>query len=368
MSEVMQNGHVIVRYEKPSPWKSCNFIEELLVSEFDEPRFWIQDREELLPQDTRTLIISDHRWIGKKKLALLRKHPRLQIFFYLYGDFTLRLGDFNEHMDALKTHDVNLVVASESQKRLVSNIYPEYAELLIVRPYPFDQKKFSFDLKLRESFREKYILGNDEIYGFCGRLSRQKGVLELMASFLKNTGRDASLILAGPLRPHPFWQFSAEEDPGFVSEFHKLTKLGGKRITWIQELPHEDMPAFYSAIDTYISLSYFHDEDFNLTLSEALAAGRKCVVTAWGGHFRCADNSAVNFVPMDLSGNFVRPNTRKLESYFAGEELPDQRGRMELIGLTDAERKYVRRNPHFLRAQDNSFNRDLYYKIYSSYL
>ncbi len=136
----------------------------------------------------------------------------------------------------------------------------------------------------RKSFREKHNLGDANILGFSGRISRQKGMLELMMTFLKSEVV-GTLVLLGPIHSHSFWQFDESDDTSFAQEFGRLLSVGEGRIKWIEEVDHKEMPAFYSAIDTYISMSYFHDEDFNLTLSEALAAKRPAIVTAWGGYF-----------------------------------------------------------------------------------
>jgi glycosyltransferase involved in cell wall biosynthesis len=367
MPQAKPNGEVIVRYPNPSHWKSCNIIEEGLSKSNTNATLWLQDGKAQIPPDCKKLIVSDHRWLRNSNLSQVSRLSGLRIEFYLYGDFTLRISEFISHMEAFQFHDVGLIVASDSQKRLVAAIFPEFENFLLVKPYPFDEKKFHFSQTKRETFRKKYGLGEEKIWGFAGRISRQKGVMELMKTFLDPKLQLAGkLILLGPVHAHPFWQFNQEEDNSLAGEFRKILSIAGDRILWIPEVPYEEMPDFYSAIDTYVSLSYFHDEDFNLTLSEALAAGREAIVSAWGGHWRESENSLVRLVAMDVSGDVARPDVNSFKEALSGSR--NSLKRMISRPLTAEEIKIVRTNPHFLKRGDDHFNRELYFKIYSSYL
>lgn len=67
--------------------------------------------------------------------------------------------------------------------------------------------------------------------------------------------------------------------------FQELPTSIQKRIFFKGSVPHKDLNLFYNAADLFVSLSLHHDEDFGMSVAEAMATGLPCVLTDWGGIF-----------------------------------------------------------------------------------
>jgi glycosyltransferase involved in cell wall biosynthesis len=360
----------ITKYNSPSPWKSCELIQDQFLKKNQGLYQWNQSSGEKLPAEVERLLITDHRWLAPAHLKEMGDRPRMKVTLHLYGDFTVRLSDFQNHMKAFTRHDVELVVASAAQKKLVAKIFPEYAEIISVHPYPCDLDRFSYSAGKRKEFRDKLGIREEEsLFGFCGRISAQKGIVELLKTILdlgeKFSGK---LLLAGPVHEHPFWQYESTSDGTFLRTLEKLKALSSEKVIFTGELSRDELPAFYSAIDTFVSPGHFHDEDFNLTLSEAIAARKPCLVSRWGGHHRLTGHPLAKFINMRETETTYRVNEESLAAAILGVQDTTVSPVPDRLPLTPAELQRVRTQENFLRDPSGKFDVEFYRRIYSAYL
>lgn len=122
----------------------------------------------------------------------------------------------------------------------------------------------------RKEVREEYCISNSAIvFGYCGRITRDKGLNELFAAFkivtenLQN-GKEAYLMIIG-------------------RNDHAET-INQDLFEWAKSSPHvkftgfqSNVSKFYSALDVFTSLSY--REGFGLVVIEAAAMGVPGIVT-----------------------------------------------------------------------------------------
>lgn len=118
----------------------------------------------------------------------------------------------------------------------------------------------------RNEVRSQYgIKPDDFVFGYCGRITRDKGMNELFAAFrelLKE--REAYLMIIG-----------AYDNPETIDP---------ELFQWAQECPRviftgrtNNVPKYYSALDVFMSLSY--REGFGLVVIEAAAMGVPGIVS-----------------------------------------------------------------------------------------
>ncbi|MFL5785528.1 MAG: glycosyltransferase family 4 protein [Bacteriovoracaceae bacterium] len=360
----------ITRYNSPSSWKSCELIQEQFLKKNQGLYQWNQNSGEKLPEKIEGLFITDHRWLTPTHLKELGHCRSMKVTLYLYGDFTVRLRDFQNHMKALSGHEVSLVVASDAQKKLVTKIFPEHADKISVVPYPCELDQFSFSPEKRKAFRKKIGLGEEEfLLGFCGRISAQKGIIELVKTVLELGDQfQGKLLLAGPVHEHPFWQYESTSDGSFLRTLEKLKALCETKVIFLGELSRDELPFFYSAIDTFVSSGHFHDEDFNLTLSEAIAARRPCLVSRWGGHHRLDGNPLVKFINMRETDTIYCISEESLAAAITGKEDSTVSPVPEDRPLSPEQLHRVHTQENFLRDDSGKFDIELYRRIYSAYL
>jgi D-inositol-3-phosphate glycosyltransferase len=108
---------------------------------------------------------------------------------------------------------------------------------------------------------------------FVGRLSTEKGVLDLVQAWYSLARTDAVLALVGPDMPSHPWN-AGPEARAFV-DAHGL----GDRVRF--EGPAEDTAPFYRAADLFVQPSHF--EAFGISAIEAMASGVAVVAARVGG-------------------------------------------------------------------------------------
>ncbi len=118
----------------------------------------------------------------------------------------------------------------------------------------------------RQDIRTQYnISSNATVFGYCGRLTRDKGVNELIAAFQEiSKNKDTYLFLIGG--------------------YDHAETIEPKLMNWAKESQKviftghvNDVPRYYSALDVFLSLSY--REGFGLVVIEAAAMGVPGIVT-----------------------------------------------------------------------------------------
>ena len=118
----------------------------------------------------------------------------------------------------------------------------------------------------RNEIRQKYGIDKDAcVFGYCGRITRDKGMNELFAAFrevLKK--RSAYLMIIG-----------SYDNPETINQ---------ELFNWAKSCPQviftgrtNEVPKYYSALDVFVSLSY--REGFGLVVIEAAAMGVPGIVS-----------------------------------------------------------------------------------------
>jgi glycosyltransferase involved in cell wall biosynthesis len=108
---------------------------------------------------------------------------------------------------------------------------------------------------------------------FVGRLSTEKGVLDLLEAWRLLDARDAWLVLVGPDMPAHPWD-AGEKARAFVAT-HQL----GERVKLYG--PSTDTAPLHRAADLFVQPSHF--ESFGISVIEAMASGVPVVAAEVGG-------------------------------------------------------------------------------------
>ena len=115
----------------------------------------------------------------------------------------------------------------------------------------------------RAEIREKYGIAADEfVYGFVGRVTRDKGVNEILEAFSQIDG--AKLLMVGP-----------QEEADTLNQSLYQSSLADDRIVYTGSV--NDVEKYYSAIDVLLLPSY--REGFGNVAIEAAAMGTPAIVS-----------------------------------------------------------------------------------------
>ena len=132
----------------------------------------------------------------------------------------------------------------------------------------------------RKQVREQYNIPSDAVvFGWCGRITRDKGHNELFAAFreLNKTDKSTRLMMVGA-------NDNVETiDKELFEWAHQCPE-----VIFVGRVPREDVSKYYSAMDVFCSLSY--REGFGLVVIEAAAMQLPGIVTDVPGQIDTHEN------------------------------------------------------------------------------
>ncbi len=170
-----------------------------------------------------------------------------------------------------------------------------------------DTKKFRPSSEVRADFRERlgYVDG-DFVILFAGRLTKSKGIYELIETFAQLLGyyRSLKLLLVGPL----FEKAKLKKH---------IRKYGIKRsVSLTGSVSHAEIPGYMNAADAFVLPSWM--EGLPNVVMEACACERPVVASAVGGIPEIIDNNITGFLVNPRSASDL---TEKLRFVIANREV-----------------------------------------------
>lgn len=190
---------------------------------------------------------------------------------------------------------------------------------IAVVPYGIDTGRF---VPTPSDLRATWGAGDDTVLLFVGRMEARKGIEALTAAFAALARRrdDVRLVLAGPDTAAPGrpsqWQWMTEQ--------WAAAGVGPDRYRLLGTVPHESLPAVYSAADVMVAPSPY--EPFGLVYLEAMACGAVPVGCEAGG--------APEVIEDGVTGVLIAPNDAEALA-LALERLvvaPEARRRLSAAG------------------------------------
>lgn len=193
-----------------------------------------------------------------------------------------------------------------------------------------DVQKYELSRKAswRKEVRQEYGISEKAIvFGYCGRITRDKGLNELFAAFKKVTetlpnGKETNLMIIG------------SDD--------RAETINKDLFNWAKSSPYvkftgytNNVPKYYSALDVFVSLSY--REGFGLVVIEAAAMGIPGIVTDVIGQVDTIDHMKTGY---SVPGHDVEHVVEAMNFYINN---PDKAAQMGVIARKTVEEKYEQR-------------------------
>ncbi|MBC77069.1 MAG: hypothetical protein CME64_13730 [Halobacteriovoraceae bacterium] len=255
-----------------------------------------------------------------------------EITFHVYGDFTLYLRSWKACEHFLVGRKIKFVCASDKQAKLIKKFLSN--DCVSVSPFPVDSNEFKFSDQNKSIVREKHGLKEDDfIFLYTGRLSEQKKSKEMIENFLeclveKKLPMNCKLLIAGKFDNlgTPY----LEEDQLLGEYFRKTQKVLNRfpeeisrNVILIGNIPNASLVDYYNCADRFVSFSCYHDEDYGMSVAEALMSGLPCLLTDWAGYssFKIPElDGATVHIPVKLGEKRAEYNKhsamQELESCF----------------------------------------------------
>lgn len=192
--------------------------------------------------------------------------------------------------------------------------FPHTVDRAIYHPLGEDQRRSARNLR--------GIAEGQALVLFVGRMSREKGVNELLDAWERLSPQDAVLVLVGPGMPGHQWDCSE-----MVERHAAQPHL---RVRWVGHAAQEEVAAWMQIADLAVQPSHF--EAFGIAAAEAMACGLPVVASDVGG-FR-------DYVQDGVNGRRVPPRDAQALADAMGSLLLDRdlRSRLSLGAIATAER------------------------------
>ncbi len=188
-----------------------------------------------------------------------------------------------------------------------------------------DVSRYDLSMKplWRKQYREKYgIPESSTVFGYCGRITRDKGLNELFGAFkelFETKNADAYLMIIG-----------ANDHAETINQDLLVWAKGNNRVIFTGYT--KEVPQHYSALDVFCSLSY--REGFGLVVIEAAGMGVPAIVTDCPGQWDTITNGKTG---LHVPGHKVEEVVDAMEFYINN---PEKTREMGVQARKDVEEKY----------------------------
>ncbi|WP_181919751.1 glycosyltransferase family 4 protein [Bacillus sp. AW] len=265
-----------------------------------------------------------------------------QIILHLHNDY---LNENIKKCEEILGKCHRVFVVSEYIKKCVLTIKNSESQKIKVIKNCTDTEIFNPSAHLideRNQLRSKYGIKKDDIVLlFSGRLTKTKGVKELIESFSKIKEKNIKLLIAGSS-----W-YGVNTKVKYVRELEILTKSLSDKIVFTGFVPYKELAKVHAIADMALVPSIW-EEPAGLVVIEAMSSSLPLIITNSGGMPEYVNDECAIIVERD---------NNLIESLKKGiEELIHSKVKREKMG--EAGRKHV----------VELFNKEQYYNDFCKYL
>lgn len=245
-----------------------------------------------------------HLWLGKARRTVITYHSdivRQRNLLRFYKPFLWRL-----------LAKADRIIASSDHYLKGSLYLSRHADKSTVIPYGIDLKRFTSPPADAGAIRKRH---GSPLLLFVGRLRYYKGLQYLLEAM---RDIEARLLIVGKGPMEKEW-------------LNLATGLGlAKRVTFMGEVPEEELPLYYHACDIFVLPASERSEAFGIVQLEAMASGKPVVCTELG--------TGTSYVNIDGQTGLVVPPRDPAALAGAIERLLSDPGLREEMGQRARER------------------------------
>lgn len=247
--------------------------------------FYSRKVSKLINNDTYDYIVVENNMYTYKKIYSLVGN-KSKFIFHLHNDIG-KTDKPKELCKYISDTSYKVIACSNFLKdkfNLITN--SNKAEVLY---NSIDLKDFNYDETGRNIIRKQYNLkDNDYVFGYVGRISQEKGILELVQAFKKFLERtnvnDCYLIIVGSI-----WYNQVSHNKYSLDIQKNITGIE-KYIKFVGEVPNGKIKEYMSSMDCVV-IPTVCEEAFGMVSIEAMACERPVIASNSGGLVEIVDSS-----------------------------------------------------------------------------
>lgn len=245
-----------------------------------------------------------------------------KIFFHIHSDY---LNEKSYQIDKIINNcDYFIAVSNFIKKRL--ELVTNDKSKVIVLPNAIDVKRYQNEKEIAERsvIRKKYgFTENDNVIIFCGRLSHEKGCLELLQA--AETIPNCKVLIVGGEN------FNSNIQTDYVKKLKVVANKMPDRVIFTGYINHIDIAKYMHAADIAVVPSVCNEAS-SLTLLEFRACGLPTIATNIGGIVENCNSEST--IKVNLNNDFIN-NLRKAIELLCQNK--DKRCSMKTFALLNIE-------------------------------
>ncbi len=188
----------------------------------------------------------------------------------------------NEEMIPYLARCRKILAVSDYVKNLLYETVPQFADTEIVKVVngikitKYDDGQLQ---KIRAAMREKYSIGQDEtVFLFCGRVSPEKGVLEMTRAYASVIPKlkKSKLIIVGSASS------GSDKQNNYYKQIKSVAQKYPNEIIMTGYIDHKDVGKYHAMSDVLVVPSIM-DDPAPLTVLEGMSAGMYLLASRVGG-------------------------------------------------------------------------------------
>lgn len=201
---------------------------------------------------------------------LIKDKVDAELIYHMHNDFN-EWDKTEENYRKIANTASKILVVSEYIKNRVNSV--EKTDKVRVLYNAIDTAIYNNTVQLKNEYN---IDNKDIVVGYCGRITREKGILELVKAIKKiDTNKNVKLLIVGSQ-----WYEKLYEDKYVLKLKEEINPIKDK-VIFTGYIKQEDMPKVYNTLDIVVIPSLW-EEPFGCVAIEAMAAGKPLVVAKSG--------------------------------------------------------------------------------------
>lgn len=286
------------------------------------------------------IVVENNMFVYMSVYKSLKNKKNIPLIYHMHNDFNSTDKTTDNYKFIANSAEKILTVSNYIKKRVSgvlnnNNIYVLYNSI--------DNKLYVPDKAI--SLREKYNFKNEDIIiGYTGRITPEKGILELVKAFKKIiTKKSIKLLIVGSQ-----WYGKLEKDKYFDNLNNEIQSIQGD-VLFTGLISQNDMPNVYKTMDILVVPSMC-EEAFGCVAIEGMAMEKPIIVAKSGGLTEIVKS---NF------GYIIEKNEKFID------ELSKK---MELLVNDDEKRIEYGKNAKLEFDNIENYHKDKYYDNFSDYI
>lgn len=258
-----------------------------------------------------TIVVENNMFVYN----LIKDKVNTKLIYHMHNDFNSWDKTKENYKKIAKTASKILVVSKYIKNRVNSVEKTDKVEILY---NAIDTQLYNTN-NVRDE-KEKYNIDNkDIVVGYCGRITEEKGILELIKAIKSiRTSKNVKLLIAGSQ-----WYDNLKKDKYMMKIEEEIKEIENK-VIFTGYVKQKNMPSIYKLIDILVIPSLC-EEAFGCVAIEAMSMEKPLIVAKSGGLSEIV-KEGYGFV-IEKDSHFIDNMSKSIEFLIENDEIRAKYGK-----------------------------------------